>query len=139
MKIRDIMTRDVKSVSADAPARDAARLMKEMDVGLLPVLDGDELMGMVTDRDIALRLVAEGREPMATRVRDILTPDVVYAYEDQDVEEAAAVMGHHQIRRLIVLDRDNRLVGIVALADLANQTGDDKLTGEALSRVSKPS
>jgi CBS domain-containing protein len=117
--------------------------MKTLDVGPIPVCDGDRIQGMLTDRDITIRATAEGRDPNTTRVREVMTPDVVYCFEDQDVREAAHVMEERQIRRLIVLNRDKRLVGIVSLGDLATQTDDEELDSselsETLSGVSVPS
>jgi len=112
--------------------------MKDLDVGPLPVCEGDRLVGMVTDRDITVRAVAEGCDSRTTTVRDVMTSDVVYCFENQDVEEAARLMKEHQVRRLIVLSRDKRLVGIVSLGDLAVETGDEHLTGRTLEEVSLP-
>jgi CBS domain-containing protein len=118
--------------------RDAARLMKNLDVGPIPVLQGHRLIGMVTDRDIAVRAVAEGRDPATTRVGDIVSPDVIYGFEDQDVDEAAKLMAEKKIRRLVVLNNDQRLVGIVSLGDLAVDTHDQKLAGKTLEKISRP-
>jgi CBS domain-containing protein len=93
---------------------------------------------MLTDRDITVRATAEGCDPKTTKVEDVLTPDVIYCFEDQDVQEAARLMKENQIRRLVVLNRDKRLVGIISLGDLAVETGDEQLTGETLERVSEP-
>ncbi len=112
--------------------------MDELNVGPLPVCDGDKLIGMVTDRDITVRATSAGRDPNTTSVREAMTADVVYAYEDQDVRDAARMMSEQQIRRLPVIDRDNRLVGIVSLGDIAAETGDDRLSGEVLEQVSEP-
>ena len=106
--------------------------------GPLPVCDNDRLAGLITDRDIAVRAVAEGCDPRTTTVKDVMTPDVVYCFEDQDVQEAAQLMREHQVRRLVVLNRDKRLVGIVSLGDLAVETGDEKLSGRTLEHVSLP-
>jgi CBS domain-containing protein len=104
----------------------------------LPVCDRDRLVGMLTDRDIAVRAVAEGYDPWTDHVKDAMTPDIVYCFEDQDVKEAAQLMKEKQIRRLVVLNRDKRLVGIVSLGDLAVDTGDEKLAGETLEQISEP-
>jgi CBS domain-containing protein len=106
--------------------------------GPLPVCDNDRLAGLITDRDIAVRAVAEGCDPRTTTVKDVMTPDVVYCFEDQDVQEAAQLMREHQVRRLVVLNRDKRLVGIVSLGDLAVETGDEKLAAKTLEHVSLP-
>jgi CBS domain-containing protein len=138
MQLRDVMTRDVKVIRPDAPIRDAARRMREIDVGPIPVCDGDRLVGLLTDRDITIRAVAEGRDPNTTCVRDVMTPDVACCFEDQDIEQAAALMEERQIRRLPVLNKAKRLVGIVSLGDLAMASPDVELIGETLSEVSAP-
>jgi CBS domain-containing protein len=113
--------------------------MRDMDIGPLPVCgDNDRLVGMLTDRDITVRAVAEGQDPRTAKVRDAMTPDIVYCFEDQDVSEAAQLMKDQQIRRLVVLNRDKRLVGIVSLGDLAVETGDERLAGNTLEAVSEP-
>jgi len=138
MQLRDIMTRDVQVIDPAATLMDAARVMKQMDVGAVPVCDGKRLQGMITDRDIALRAVAEGKDPKATRVRDVMTSDVVYGTTEQSVEDAAHVMEQQQIRRLVVLDENKELVGIVSLGDLATEGHDRALSGEALEAISQP-
>src|SRR5262249_1331530 len=105
MKIRDIMTPDVECVWPDDSIQEAALKMKELDVGPLPVCDRDRAAGMLTDRDITIRAVAEGRDSRSTRVRDVMTPEVIACYDDQEVEEAAQLMQERQIRRLVVLNR----------------------------------
>jgi CBS domain-containing protein len=139
MKVSDIMTPEVETVAPEAALQDAAGCMREIDVGVLPVCDGERLVGMLTDRDIILRAVAEGRDPRTTRVRDVMSEEVRYAYDDQDVEEAVHLMNEHQIRRLPVLNRQKRLIGIVSLGDVAVRTDDEELSGQALEGVSEPS
>ena len=112
--------------------------MSHRDVGPLPVCDGDRLIGMLTDRDITVRAVAAGRDPRMTHVRDIMTLDVVYGFEDQDVEDAARLMEQYQIRRLPVLNRSQQLVGMVALGDLAVHAGTRPVAAEVLEQVSEP-
>jgi CBS domain-containing protein len=112
--------------------------MKELDIGSLPVCDNDRLVGMITDRDIAIRSVSQGHDPHADQAREVMTREVFYCFDDQSVEEAAAQMRDRQIRRLPVLNRDKRLVGIVSLGDLAIETGDDQLVGHALEGISEP-
>ena len=107
-------------------------------VGSLPVCENDRLVGMLTDRDIVVRAIADGCDTKTTTAREIMTPDIVYCFEDQDVQEAARLMEQNQIRRLVVLNRDKRLVGIVSLGDLAVETGDEHLTGKTLEKVSEP-
>ena len=137
MQVSEILTREVETVSPQCSARDAAERMRSMDVGALPVCDGRRLLGMVTDRDLAIRVLAEGRDPNATPVSDAMTPDVAYAFEDDDVRRAADIMKERQIRRLPVLDREKHLVGIVALGDIAT-AGTDQLSGDTLEQISQP-
>jgi len=137
MQLKNIMTPEVERIHKDASIHDVAQKMKAIDVGMIPVYDGDRLVGMVTDRDIALRVVAEKRNAATTQAQEIMTPEVIYCFEDQPVEEAAQVMEKHQIRRLIVLNRDKRLVGIVSLGDLATHRQGKKAAGAALSEISK--
>jgi CBS domain-containing protein len=139
MQIKDVMTRGVEVVRPDETLQQAARKMKSIDVGPLPVCDGERLVGMITDRDIIVRATAEGRDPKTTPVKEAMTPGVVYVFEDQDIEEAALLMRQRQIRRLVVLDNNKRLVGILSLGDLAEDSGDDQLSGEVLEGVSEPS
>jgi len=139
MLIKDVMTRGVEVVRPDETLQQAARKMKSIDVGPLPVCDGERLVGMITDRDIIVRATAEGRDPKTTPVKEAMTPGVVYVFEDQDIEEAALLMRQRQIRRLVVLDSNKRLVGILSLGDLAEDSGDDQLSGDVLEGVSEPS
>jgi CBS domain-containing protein len=138
MKIKDVMTRNVECVAPDDTIQSAARKMRDLGVGPVPICDHDRLVGMVTDRDIAVRAVAEGRDPATCHVRDVMTPEVVYCFEDQDVRDAADTMASRQIRRLVVLDWDKRMVGIVSLGDLAVDAGDRKQAGQVLQEVSEP-
>lgn len=138
MQIKNIMTRNVEVIRPETTLQEAAETMKRLNVGPLPVCEDDRLVGMLTDRDIAVRAVAEGQDPWTDHVRDVMTPDIVYCYEDQDVREAAKLMKEKQIRRLVVLNRDKRLVGIVSLGDLAVDTGDEELAGATLEAVSEP-
>jgi CBS domain-containing protein len=133
------MTRDVQVVAPDATIREAAALMKALDIGPLPVCDGRTLLGVVTDRDLAVRATAEGRDPNTTRVREVMSAGVVTAFEDDDVRDAAKLMQREQIRRLLVLSRDKLLVGIVSLGDVATEAGDAKLAGRTLEEISEPS
>ena len=138
MQLSEILTREVETIRPDTSVREAAQRMRSMDVGSLPVCDGRTLLGMVTDRDLAIRVLAEGRDPNATPVQDAMTPDVAFAFEDDDVQRAADIMKERQIRRLPVLDRERHLVGIVALGDIA-MTGRDQVSGDALEQISQPS
>ncbi|HXV83228.1 MAG TPA: CBS domain-containing protein [Candidatus Binatia bacterium] len=137
MQVKEIMSREVEVIHSNIPVRAAAARMKTLNIGFLPVRDADRLVGMVTDRDIVVRAVAGGKDPSKTKVEDILTPDVIYCFEDQDVGEAAKLMQEKRIRRLIVLNRDKRLAGILSVGDLAVATGSDKLTGETVKHVSE--
>jgi len=139
MQVREVMSRGVECVRPEDTVATAASRMKELDVGAMPVCGDDQrLVGMITDRDITVRATAGGKDPSGTYVRDAMTPDIVYCFEDQDVREAARMMKEHQIRRLVVLNRDKRLVGIVSLGDLAVDTGDEQMAGKALERISEP-
>src|SRR5207253_2281629 len=112
-KVHEVMTRGAECIRPDACLREAAERMKALDVGVLPVCDDDRLVGMVTDRDITVRGTAERMPPGLGQVRDVMTPNVISCFEDQDVGEAARLMEQNQVRRLVVLNRDKRLVGIV--------------------------
>ena len=137
MKISEIMTRDPELIEPTATIREAAQRMKNEDIGALPIGENDRLIGMVTDRDIAIRGVAEGRDPSSTTVRDVMSEKIYYCFEDDDVEDAASCMADNQVRRLPILNRDKRLTGIVSLADIA-QTGEE-CEKTALEGVSEPS
>jgi CBS domain-containing protein len=113
--------------------------MRARDIGALPVCEDDRVVGVVTDRDITVRATAEGRGPKKTKVRDVMTWDIVCVPEDQTVQDAARLMEERQVRRVLVLNHDQRLVGIVSLGDLAVGTGQERLAGEVLKRVSEPS
>jgi len=138
MQISEVMTRGVECMRPDATLQQAAERMKSLDVGVLPVCDSDRLVGMLTDRDITVRCVAEGHDPKSDHVRDIMTPQLFYCFEDQDVAEAAQLMRDKQVRRLPVLNRNKRLVGIVTLGDLAVETPDKHLVGHAAEGISEP-
>jgi CBS domain-containing protein len=138
MELRDIMTRDVEVVSAGASLKEAARKMKSLDVGLIPVCDGDRLQGILTDRDITIRATADGRDPKKTKVSDIMSTDLAYCLEEQEIEEAVSLMEARQIRRIPILNQDKRLVGIVSLADIAVHVRDRDLSGETLEEISAP-
>jgi CBS domain-containing protein len=138
MQLKDIMTRDPVVLRPDSTLKEAAQRMREIDSGVMPVGEDDQLLGMLTDRDITVRATAEGKDPNSTPVREVMTPEVVYCFEDDDVEAAAKRMEEHQIRRLIVLNRDKRLVGIVALGDIAVHAPSDRLAGEITEAVSEP-
>jgi CBS domain-containing protein len=133
--IKDVMTHDVKVVLPETSIQAAAQQMRDLGYGCLPVSDGEKLKGMITDRDIVIRGVAEGKEPMATTVADVMSQHIVYVYEDQDVLEAARIMEIKGIRRLVVLNRDKRLTGILTLGDVSRAGGDRSLSGEILETL----
>ena len=133
--VRDAMTSNPKTISPSTTAQEAARMMKSEDVGALPIVEGDKLAGVVTDRDLAIRVLAEGKSP-DTAVSEIASKDVVTVDPDQTLEEAARLMAEHQVRRLPVVEEDGRLVGVLAQADVA-QSGHDPLTGETVQRISQ--
>lgn len=135
MLIREAMTRDVTTVAPAATLREAARLMSQIDAGVLPVAEGDRLIGMITDRDIAVRAVAIGKAPDVS-VGEVMTHEVKYCFDDDDVEDVCENMADQQLRRLPVVDRDKRLVGIVSLSDFA-QNGETDFAGEALEGISR--
>ena len=137
MLIKDVMTRHVECVSPEDTIQAAARKMRDLDIGPTPVCGTDgKLAGMLTDRDITVRATADGRAPSECKVRDVMTPDVVYGFDDQPVEEAERVMKEKQIRRLLVLNRDKRLVGIVSLGDLVIG-GSEEPAKDALKEISQ--
>jgi CBS domain-containing protein len=135
MKVREAMTRDVHIANPQETIAHAARMMATLNIGLLPIGENDKLVGMITDRDIAIRAVAEGKGP-DTRVSEVMSGAVKYCFEDEDVSHVQKNMGDIQVRRLPVVDRSKRLVGILALADLAGNSADREL-GHTLSKISQ--
>ena len=135
MKVREAMTRDVRVTNPNHTVQQAAELMAQLDAGSLPVGEKDKLVGMITDRDIAVRGVAKGKGPEA-RVRDVMTEDVKYCFDDQDLEDVTQNMGDIKVRRLPVVDRDKRLVGILSLGDVATSE-EAMISAEALNKISK--
>jgi CBS domain-containing protein len=137
MKIQEVMTADVSYVGPDAPILEIARKMRDADIGSMPVVDDDRLIGMVTDRDIVVRIVAEGADLGTATARAAMSPGILYCFEDDTVEQVLENMGDQQIRRLPVVNRDKRLVGLVSLGDLS-LTGKRRAAGEALQEISQP-
>jgi len=135
--VSDAMSTDVKVATPDDSVQQAARLMGEADTGVLPVREGDRLVGMVTDRDVTLRLVAEGKDPARTKVREVMSPEVRYVFDDEGLEHVAENMAEQQIRRLPVVNREKRLVGILSLGDIARQERGRELAGRALGGVAR--
>ena len=134
-RVRDAMTPGPETIQADRPAAEAAKLMKAADAGMIPVMNNRNLLGTVTDRDIVVRLVAEGRDPQSTPVYEIASTDVVTIEPDRDLEEALELMARHQVRRLPVVE-NGRLVGVLAQADVARE-GNEKDVGHAVEEISK--
>ncbi|HLQ35344.1 MAG TPA: CBS domain-containing protein [Chloroflexota bacterium] len=132
------MSSHVEVIRPETTLEDAAKKMKDVDAGSMPVCDGDRLVGMVTDRDITVRATAQGVDPKSMTVKEVMSPDVVYGFEEQDVADAARIMEDKQIRRLLVLNRQKRLVGIVSLGDLATRASSAAITEEVVERVSEP-
>lgn len=135
-QMKDVMSRGVQVVSPDATLKEAAVLMRDKGIGMLPVGENDRMIGAITDRDIAIRAVAEGKNGEAT-VREVMTNDLVWVYEDDTVEQGASKMSECQIRRLPVVNTDKRLVGIVSLGDFAVEVDDMRLNAEALEEISR--
>lgn len=137
MKFRvcEVMTRNVETVSPANTLEAAAQKMTARNVGILPVVDGDKLVGVVTDRDIVLRAVAQRLRPEMTRVRDVMTSTAICAYEDQNLSDVSLLMERNLVHRLIVLDRGDKLVGVVSLSDIAAKTKNEALSGHVLGKV----
>ncbi len=135
-ELKDIMTREVEVISPDATTADAALRMTKLNVGSIPVCDGERLIGMLTDRDLVVRVMASGREPKMTRIKEVMTDVMHYCYEDEDSAQAARLMSERQIRRLPILSRSKQLVGIVSLGDLATKGEDAAVSGGVLKQVS---
>ncbi len=139
MKVREVMTASVKCIRPDAKLRDAAEQMRTLDVGLLPVCgDEDKLVGVITDRDIAIRSTASGADPNNATVKEVMTEEVYYCFEEQEVPEAAHLMEQKQIRRLVVINDRKRLAGIISLGDLAVKSDQPDVCEQTLEAVSAP-
>ncbi|HLW67647.1 MAG TPA: CBS domain-containing protein [Gemmataceae bacterium] len=138
MKVSQVMSRKVECIHPEATLEEAAERMKALDVGALPVCDNDRSIGMLTDRDLVIRAIAHGDDPKSTMVGIAMTPTTIYCFDDQEMEDAARIMRARQVRRLIVLDRDKRLAGLLSLGDLALEAKDEHLAAETLERISEP-
>ena len=134
--IKDAMTSNPCSIDAGQNVAYAAKMMRDEDVGIAPIVEGDKLIGTVTDRDITIRVVAEGRDPEQTKVEDVMSRDLVTIDPQQDLDEALRLMAQHQVRRIPVVEEDGRLVGVVAQADVA-RLGHDAKTGAVVEEISK--
>ena len=137
-KVKELMSRDVEVISPDMSIQDAARAMRDGDFGMMPVGENDRMIGTISDRDIVIRGIAEGKN-IDTAVRDVMSDGVIWVYEDDSIEDAAHMMSTNQVRRLPVVNRDKRLVGIIALGDFAVEASELEPAAEALSEISKPS
>lgn len=135
MRVREIMHKKAKVINFEHTVAEAAKIMEDTDCGSLPVEKNDKMIGMLTDRDIAIRVVAHGKDPKKTRVSDIMTEGISYCYEDDDITEVGKKMAAGLHRRLPVVNKDKRLVGMISLGDIANKGKDAKLTHEILSQV----
>jgi len=135
-RIRDIMTSNPCTIDADKSVAYAAKMMREEDVGVAPIIEGEKLIGLLTDRDIAVRVAAQGRDPNQVKVRDVASTRLVTIHPQQDLDEALRIMAKHQVRRLPVVEEDGRLVGVVAQADIARE-GDDSKTGQLVEEISE--
>ncbi|HTD67471.1 MAG TPA: CBS domain-containing protein [Candidatus Limnocylindria bacterium] len=138
MKVQEILTRDPEVIHPDATICEAARKMKERDIGMLPVCDGERLVGSITDRDLAIRAIAQGYDTLSTKVRDVMTSGIRCCFEEDSLQKAARVMEKEQIRRLPVLNSAKRLVGIISTGDLAVRSHDERLLEEVMERVCEP-
>jgi CBS domain-containing protein len=136
MKVASVMTSNVECIAPDSTLREAAQLMKSLDVGFLPVCENDSLIGTITDRDIAIRSVAEGHDVGKTKVRDVMSAPVYYCYEDQDISECGESMQSQSVRRMLVLNRSKKLVGVVSLGDIATRSGEPPLAATTLKEIS---
>ena len=137
MKLNEIMTREVVTIDPDASLQHAAQMMASLDIGLLPVMANDQLLGVITDRDITIRAAARGLDPKRTQVRYIMTEAVICSSDTQEITQGAKQMMNHQIRRLLILDGQQGLVGIVSLSDMVKALADKCLAGEVLLRISE--
>jgi CBS domain-containing protein len=138
-QVKDVMTPQAEVASPDQTAEEAAETMKALDIGVLPVCDEEGLVGILTDRDLVVRVLAAKRDPKAVRIGEVMTPNIVYCFEDDDISRVASLLAEHQIRRLPVLSRDERqLVGIVSLGDLAVHEESGQMSGNVLQDVSQP-
>jgi CBS domain-containing protein len=134
--VREAMTSNPCTIDSDKPAAYAARMMRDEDVGIAPIVEGDRLVGVLTDRDIAVRVVAEGLDPDRVKVAEVASRDVVTLDLDQDLDEALRLLARHQVRRLPVVEEDGRVVGVLAQADVAREA-DERRTGEVIEQISR--
>ncbi len=138
MQVREIMSSNVKQIGSSAMIAEAAERMRKYDVGVLPVIQDRKTIGLITDRDIVIRAVAAGIDPRTTPVKDVITPGAVCCNEHEEVEKAARLMEDNQVHRVLVVDSENKMVGILSVGDLAMKTSDEHLAHEVLERVCEP-
>jgi CBS domain-containing protein len=138
MQIKQVMTRGAEIIGPDATIASAAQRMRDFDIGLLPVCEADRLIGVVTDRDITVRATANARDASTTTVREVMTHQVFYCFEDQPIDEAASLMERRAVRRLLVLGADMRLAGILSVDDVARAIGQARLAGEIVEHATQP-
>lgn len=138
MQVKEIMTCSVETINSDANLAEAAQKMRTLEVGALPVWENDELIGMITDRDITIRAVAEEKSLSGTSVKEIMTSDVCCCFEDDDIQEAARLMEENSIHRLLVVNSSDQPIGFVSLSDIAVKSHDEHLAYEVLERISEP-
>jgi CBS domain-containing protein len=137
MRVKDIMTKLVLIIPEETSAEDAARIMRDNNVGILPIGEKDHIVGVVTDRDLLVRVMAAGKDAKHTPVNAVMTPEAFHCFDDQDVEDACFMMEEKRVRRLLVFNRRRDLIGILSLDDVATRTNKEDLTGYALSKVAK--
>lgn len=135
MKLSEIMTPQVERIEPEKSVSEAAKKMDQLNIGIIPVYEHDRLIGMVSDRDIVVRCIAQDLDPRTTSVQDVMTKDVVYAFEDQELKEVAKIMEEHKVRRVVVLNRDKRLTGIASLGDFSVFGDNKKLASEVLNKA----
>ena|SRR5215467_6013796 len=137
MNIQQIMSRNVVCIEPALPIAKAAEKMRDLDIGFLPICENDRLLGCITDRDITIRSVAQGRDPRLAPVSEIMSPEVFHCYEDEDIDNVARYMPENEVRRLVVLNRQERLVGVVSLGDIAKASGEKELAGKTLGQIAE--
>ena len=138
MKVKDIMTTSIKTAHPENKAYETAKTMKDFDIGMVPVIQDSNVVGVLTDRDISLRVVANGNDPKVVNVGDVMTTDAYYCYEDQDIKELSQVMKEFQVRRVLVYNRDKKLAGICSIGDLAKFDDTGEISSDVLMKVSEP-
>ena len=139
MKVSTIMSRQTRTILPDATVEQAARKMRDHEIGLLPIVEENQIIGIVTDRDLAIRALAEGRNPHLTTVREVMTPEALWCYEDDSITDAAKIMEKHRVRRLLVKNRKHELTGVLTVTDLATRAANEKLPGHVLHKLADAS